>query len=450
MEATTILVNGVLIEKAIINQFLIQDKKKEAVAHIKNTATIGLESAEEIVSLFQSGTIYSYDGTDLYTINSVKNAKDFHKEILEKKKGKSKKGFWILGSLAVLFLGYIAWESGFKYTFYDLFRPAEVYDYDNDAATAVESEEDYYEEDEMNSDDYYEFSGSYKFVGDKGYLLKGKLDKQEASAAFNKLPDTLITLEFGDELVAMNPNDDLKNMVFSLSENNDAEGLAYYTDKYRFDDLLAYLKLAGDGKVSFPKFASKEPLDQSLISYYEFNNTFGSNFVDYGLSDLPYGVKMGLMNFYNTSEGSDYKFSYEGNQNSTQLIWNGSLNGKKNKDVALLLKNTEYPLEDRYMLVVFAQKKKTKADDLGYYLIHHENLYSKAILDNIFSTAEGQEFIEMIYMDSSERKIPDNDGIIIKQLNQVDQVLLYNKEFDALKKYVQEPTSIINNEGDEQ
>ncbi|NRS90364.1 hypothetical protein HNQ02_003304 [Flavobacterium sp. 7E] len=78
-----ILVNKVEIEKDIIRQFLIQNKKVEAVRYICDIANIGLASSKSIVDLFQDGEIDAYDGKDLNP--EQKNTYQTSKIIIEPK-----------------------------------------------------------------------------------------------------------------------------------------------------------------------------------------------------------------------------------------------------------------------------------------------------------------------------------------------------------------------------
>ncbi|NRS87176.1 hypothetical protein HNQ02_000076 [Flavobacterium sp. 7E] len=60
-----ILVNKVEIEKDVIRQFIIQNRKVEAVKYICEKANIGLASSKTIVDLIIDGKIDAYDGQDL-------------------------------------------------------------------------------------------------------------------------------------------------------------------------------------------------------------------------------------------------------------------------------------------------------------------------------------------------------------------------------------------------
>lgn len=59
-------VNNIFIEKAVIKDFLISNRKLEAVKYVMESAGIGLASAKEIVEIFQELKIDNYDGKDVF------------------------------------------------------------------------------------------------------------------------------------------------------------------------------------------------------------------------------------------------------------------------------------------------------------------------------------------------------------------------------------------------
>lgn len=75
MMIETILVNKVKIEKSIINQFLLQNKKLEAVKYICEKANIGLASSKDIVDRFGYGSIDNFDDQDLFLLDGAMESK---------------------------------------------------------------------------------------------------------------------------------------------------------------------------------------------------------------------------------------------------------------------------------------------------------------------------------------------------------------------------------------
>ncbi|MDR6969597.1 hypothetical protein J2X31_003630 [Flavobacterium arsenatis] len=64
--SSTVLVNNVQMDKAIIYDLLIQNKKLEAVKFVMEKSGIDMQSAKDIVELFQDKTINNFDGKDVY------------------------------------------------------------------------------------------------------------------------------------------------------------------------------------------------------------------------------------------------------------------------------------------------------------------------------------------------------------------------------------------------
>ena len=61
-----ILVNNVEIEKSVIYDFLIQNKKLEAVKFVMEKAGIGMSSAKEIVEMLQDKSIENFENKDIF------------------------------------------------------------------------------------------------------------------------------------------------------------------------------------------------------------------------------------------------------------------------------------------------------------------------------------------------------------------------------------------------
>lgn len=64
---STILVNNVSIQKTTIQDFLIQNRKLEAVKYVMEKAGIGISEAKEIVEMFQHKTIDNFDTKDIFS-----------------------------------------------------------------------------------------------------------------------------------------------------------------------------------------------------------------------------------------------------------------------------------------------------------------------------------------------------------------------------------------------
>jgi hypothetical protein len=101
----TILVNKVKIEKSIINQFLMQNKKLEAVKYICEKANIGLGASKDIVDGLAVGTTDTCDSQDLYLSEKTINEKKSQVITIENTSlFKSKTGkYLVIGGIILLF-----------------------------------------------------------------------------------------------------------------------------------------------------------------------------------------------------------------------------------------------------------------------------------------------------------------------------------------------------------
>ena len=114
----TILVNNTEIEKAIIKQFLNQNRKLEAVKYICEEAQVSLKTGKYIVDLFQAGGIDKLDGTDLHledaptSTSSSTSTSGYNKQESPNRpeKSKSMKGRLIFA--LVLIFGVLFYEYG--------------------------------------------------------------------------------------------------------------------------------------------------------------------------------------------------------------------------------------------------------------------------------------------------------------------------------------------------
>lgn len=57
-----------------------------------------------------------------------------------------------------------------------------------------------------------------------------------------------------------------------------------------------------------------------------------------------------------------------------------------------------------------------------------------------------KEYYRQIYMNADDFVETANDGIVLKQMNEVDRVLVYNKEFDKMVNYHLRPSVDIEKE----
>lgn len=294
-------------------------------------------------------------------------------------------------------------------------------------------------------------NNEFVFVGDKGFLVKGKLLKPEFEKAYKQLPDTLYQLQFNDHLYLINHLDGGKK---NYSLVDDATKINEYQGTWEQEKLIAYLQLASKGAVDFPSFTSPQHIDYNLYTTDDFRTKYKDYFIEtvdnYGMSDLPYDVKDKIIEFYESKEGENYRYKIKGKQTTSDLMWRGELTGKNKDEVALLLNNTESNLDDKYILLVYACKSNPDDSFKEYYLVYNETFYNRVLLDRLKISGDGEEYVRQIYMNSNDLKTTEFDGIVLKQFNAEDEVLVYSKEYDKLFKYRQVPLSKQNeNEEDE-
>lgn len=216
-------------------------------------------------------------------------------------------------------------------------------------------------------------SNEFVFVGDDSYLIKGKLTDEKFRDIYEKLPDTLYQLEFNDRIFAMDKTDDVNDMTFSLIQENSPTNLDKFQGTGEQENLIKYLKLAVNGKATYPKISSLANRFESLIDPEEFHTKYADYFIEtsdnYGISALPSGIKLKLIEFFNSDEGKNYRYRTKGNQTSRDLMWSGELTGLNKKEMAILLNHTGNNLEDRYMLLVYALPDQPRAQQ--YYLVYN-------------------------------------------------------------------------------
>ncbi|MFI0430158.1 hypothetical protein [Mariniflexile sp. HMF6888] len=281
----------------------------------------------------------------------------------------------------------------------------------------------------------------YVNVEDDAVMKKGRLLKKEFENEYNKLPDTLYVLEYGDYLYTNYQEHTKSDFWFSLVENNSLDALNTYDGKQKQEDLIAYLKLVSKEAVSPPKH---ECLNcGSLVDLDEFVGYYRDEFLSFGMSNLPIKLKKKIIEFYNSREGENIRYVENGNQTSVDLIWIGNLTGSGKNEYAILFKDTEYELSDNYLLLVYA------ANETDYYLVYSEKFYDKVLLEHLKTSSDGEENIRKIYMNTDYLVETDHDGVVIKQINKADKVLVYNVEFDKMVGYYQRSASEIKKEQEE-
>ncbi|WP_299250763.1 hypothetical protein [uncultured Cytophaga sp.] len=309
-------------------------------------------------------------------------------------------------------------------------------------------------EENNGSDEAYEESNlpsNYCYVGDEenAYLAKGKLLDNSAKEIYDSLPDKLIFLEFGEGLQCTNCSDTIKfdkqmyNYYYCYEKGAAKKGLSDPTSNPAYDNLRKYTILAEEGKVEYPTYISPDQSEEYLITSKAFLAKYGDYFINTEdnrrMDRLPYGIKEKVLEFYQSEEGKDYRYSLSGIHYRNGLMWSGNLTGADNKEMVILFKQTTNKLEDNYMLLAFATRDVPYEKNKVYYIVYSEKFYTKVLMDHLVTNGSDETTSIPFYKNSDTLEYADFDGIVLKQVNYADNVLVYDKDFDRLVKYEQVP-----------
>ncbi len=317
----------------------------------------------------------------------------------------------------------------------------------------------------------------YNYTGDNGtgYLLKGKLLDINAKNEYNQLPDTLFFLKFGEPLYCTSCNaepieatkeiDTVGKDKFEIAEmqfQNEAEKAAeiasvkkdntvkHYspftqklsvlglssTQKNLYPNaLLAYIKLADEGKASYPIFGTVSV--GSVVNEFEFAEKFHHQFEDETAGEIPYLIKEKIMDFLNTDEGGQYTLERKDTRWYPHLIVQGNFRNDYGKDVALILQPKNEYDSYREKLIIFSTKNAGQV-----YILYNETNYEKTLLEKVPKTTSSANEAAVFYKDSEEPNAQaTNDCLRIKQEGKADIVLMYDRDFDKMVPYIQKPKS---------
>ncbi|MCX2429847.1 hypothetical protein [Pedobacter sp. GR22-10] len=302
------------------------------------------------------------------------------------------------------------------------------------------------------------------FTGDKAYLLKGKLLDKNYKEQFERLPDTLAEIQFGDVLYCANcdlhneleDNGEVAVAVNSIAKpyNRELSTYSLYSsarnqkqlnqeNKYISEHnrlLAAFLELAELGKAEFPKLTSSSILERQSFDD-KYKNYFGAAYT----RSIPSPYKEKIVNFLNSSEGQNFEFITYDQRVHSELVRFGSFTGKGKHELALVLgTKPSYQGNHKEKLLVFAENR-----DGEVYQIYTEDFYDKVLLETVYHDPE-ERWDDHVYMGGEEKELPSYESIRIKVPNEPDLVYAYNIEFDKMNRFVQIPKSQINREEDEE
>lgn len=291
------------------------------------------------------------------------------------------------------------------------------------------------------------------FIGDFAYLIKGKLLDPKVKAEYDRLPDTLVILGFGDQLYHLPDSAALHvatggdgtvsafgapGFRYSLFDEQKSSAYIHSMEssfETKWDVCLTYLQLAEAGKAEFPVYAiGKQPAIQLMIDVDSYSDRYAPYFDTFYTKEIPLQIKEHLVTFFKSEQGEGYHFITKDQRKHSSLVRMGSFTGMNKKELACIVQN-EGESGGGYTetLLVFAYN-----DSGAAYLLYSEDFYQKVLLETVYEDPE-ERWDDRVYMDSNEKIKPDFEAIRIKIADQPDLVYVYKTGFDEMKKYVQLP-----------
>jgi len=264
---------------------------------------------------------------------------------------------------------------------------------------------------------------SLYFYGDVGYMTKGSLRDQRAAAAYNRLPDTLLLIRYGEEI-----------------EQAEQKGVNFYETRARFSlietytdnpALTAYLRLAEEGKVEYLKLLPNKRGSLEVEDECDFRNKYADYF-DPGVSwmrDTPLAVKEILSDYFRSNEGSSFTFVND-RRNTTQVYRLAGFTGlnrytnqpKQELAVVLTEKNSTGNVTERMVVIGFDDADKGR-------ILFNEVFYSKIL----FTVYENPYALPKEAAPLTSYATPAQQLIEIKtNSNRHPIYLYYDKEFDTM------------------
>jgi len=305
------------------------------------------------------------------------------------------------------------------------------------------------------------------FSGDIAYLVKGKLLDQQFKGEYDEIADTLVVLSFGDKLycttcpyvnngaevaVAVTADgvvkpEDVEKYVkqYSLYEKPSDANTTPPHEK-RWNKLFNYLKLAEQGKAEFPniRIPNGEPY-YTMLDWTSFNEKYSNTFTELFTQEIPYPVKDKLIALFNSDDGKNLRFITSDRRVHEDLIRYGDFTGRNKKETACVLTtNNDDPGNHWEKLFVYAYNGQGDA-----YLLYSEDFRDKILIETI-KHLDAPSPSNLIFMDSEEKQYAAHDALRIKIPNQPDVVLVYNKEFDKMNRYLQLPKSQLDRDVDDE
>ncbi|KIO75983.1 hypothetical protein TH53_17600 [Pedobacter lusitanus] len=254
---------------------------------------------------------------------------------------------------------------------------------------------------------------------------------------YDALPDTLYKMMYGDRLFCVTRNNvnGENDTRYSIEKKNEAEQKLKTINPQQTREInwIRYTVLADKGKTEYPKLAplyQKNGITSNLVKESEYGNGFNLFNQGPSLSGIPLLAKIKILQFLKSETNHNFKID-RGDQSFTDLILVSDFTKKEEADVAIVLREiTEAGITEQYKLLVYSYSPY-KGE---YYVLFNENYYDPVLIKNLNASFEYD-----IYMNGEEKVKPDFPPLMVKQQGRADRALVYNKEFDKMVQYIQEP-----------
>lgn len=272
------------------------------------------------------------------------------------------------------------------------------------------------------ADAAYSCDGLY-FYGDIGYMTKGALLDKSASAAYDRIPDTVQVIRYGEQI-----------------EQAEQKGVSFYNTNAHFHPirtygdnhpLTAYLRLAEQGKVEHLKILPNERGSLEVADECDFKDKYGNYFdaKDERMRQTPLAVKEALSEYFKSDEGSKFTFVND-RRNPAQVYQLATFTGlnqysnQPNQELAVVLteKSSTGSIRERMMVVGFDDK------NLKGSILFNEIFYSKIL----FTIHKAPSTLPAEAASLGKFVSPTTQLIEVKAKSEGSIYLYYDDEFDTM------------------
>lgn len=264
------------------------------------------------------------------------------------------------------------------------------------------------------------------YYGDTGYLMKGALLDATAKTNYDKLPDTLAVIHYGEKLEQAKQryvDFDSKDARFKLLKNS-ANNQA----------LTAYQKLAELGKAEGLKLMPDRRNKFAVIGECDFDDQYGNYFnpENSAQRNTPLPIKKILVDYFKSDEGKDYQFVQD--RRKTEQVYRldhftgiDSHTQKPTKSLVTILthKNGDGSFRERILIVGYNENTQEGK------ILFNEAFYGNKLLINVYDSPANlpdEAWSLAKYMTPSKKLIE------VKMDNGSNIYLYYDDDFDTMNR----------------